>query len=201
MVRWDRCGKWILVVLMLVTLISSEASAQAGGVGIGGGGGGSFPVGRLNDFFEPGPGYDLFLTAELLDNVELELQVAQSLFFDRNPEPGFIFRDFHNLTVTTVTVGPRVFFLDPTRVFRPWIAGGIGYTHLEANDSGNNPVPDDDRFGFDLGGGFDLGRPTWAIRLEARYFRNTGSSGQGDLGYVTPLVSFTYRFLPPPTSR
>ena len=201
MVRWDRCGKWILLAVVLVMLTGSEAFAQAGSVGIGGGGGGSFPVGRLDDFFEPGPSYDLFLTTGLLDNVEIELQLAQSVLFDRHPEPGFIFNDYHNLTVTTVTVGPRVFFLDPSRVFRPWITGGIGYTRLEADDSGNNPVPDDDRFGFDLGGGFDLGRPRWAIRLEARYFRNTGSNGEEDPGYVTPLVSFTYRFLPPPASR
>jgi opacity protein-like surface antigen len=189
------------VAAAFLTLTWSEAFAQAGAIGIGTGGGGAFPVGRLDDFFKPGPGYAIWLTAGLLDNVELELQLAQSLLLDRSPEPGFIFGDYDNLTVTTVTVGPRVYFLDPSRVFRPWLIGGIGYTRLEADDSGNNPVPDDDRFGFDLGGGFDLGRPNWAIRLEARYLRNEGSSGEQDLAYVTPMVSFTYRFLPTTASR
>lgn len=217
-------GKWTLVVVALVALTRSGVSAQAGSVGIGAGAGGAFPVERLNDFFEPGPGYNVFLTAGILENVALELQFAQSILIDRDPEPGFIFNDYDNLTVTTATVGPRVFFLDPTRVFRPWIAGGIGYTHLDAEgsadspapeegglpivDSGGadessspqNPVPDDDRFGFDFAGGFDLGRPNWAFRFEARYFRNIGSSGGEDLAYVMPLVSFTYRFFTQPTS-
>lgn len=200
MVRLHRCRTWVVVAAALLTLTRSQAAAQAGSVGIGIGGGGSFPVGRLGDFFDPGPGYSLSLSAGLLDNVELDLLFTQSVLLDRDPDPGFIFSDSNNLTITTLTVGPRVFFLDPSRVFRPSMVGGIGYTRLEANDTGNNPVPDDDRFGFDLGGGFDLGRPNWAFRFEARYFRNVGSDGKKDLAHVMPLLSFTYRFLAQPVS-
>jgi opacity protein-like surface antigen len=151
-------------------------------------------VGRFEDNFNDGPAYGAWLSTGLGSNVDLLFELRQS-FYDQRRDENFIF-DVTDLTVTTATVGPKVTLGSAASPFRPWVAGGIGYTRIEADDSGDNPIPDDDRFGFDVGGGFDIGRQRWAFNVEARYFRNL-ASGDGDhLGSIIPLAGFTYRFLP-----
>lgn len=185
--------RW-LVSLAVMGSLAGTAWGQAGSVGIGGGGGWAVPVGALEDRFNDGPSYGGWMSTALLENVDVQVAFQQS-FLDERGDENFIF-DTTDLTITTASVGPKVFFLDSTRVFRPFVAGGLGYTRLEADDARpDNPIQDDDRFGFNLGGGFDLGRPSWAFTIEARYYRNLGSDDEDDFGYIVPTGGFTFRFL------
>lgn len=192
-----KSGCWLTRWLMAVVLVAASASevrAQAGVVGIGTGFGWAAPVGDFEDLFNDGPSYGFWVSTGLSENVDMLFQLRRS-FFDERGDENFIF-DTTDLTATTLNVGPKVTLVPMTSPVRPWLAGGLGYTRLEADDSGDNRVEDDDRFGFDIGGGLDFGRKTWALSVEARYFQNVGSGDEEDFGYVIPLFGFTYRFLP-----
>jgi opacity protein-like surface antigen len=199
----ERTRGWLvrgLLALATIAVSASSSRAQAGAVSFGGGMAWSFPVDEFEELYNDGPGYRALFGVNLLHNLELQLALGQSMHDQRREAPSGSFFDFgdgFDFTVTTLSAGPRVFFLDPDRVFRPFVAGGLGYARVEADDaSPDNAVFDDDRFEFNLGGGFDLGQPRWAFTFEARYRRVVASGDDEDLPYVVPFIGFTYRLLP-----
>jgi len=70
--------------------------------------------------------------------------------------------------------------------WRPYVAGGVGALSLRsgltAGIATNGFVPDDSRFGADVGGGFMAFSGSWGFKADVRYFRAAGSYN------ATPVV-------------
>jgi hypothetical protein len=181
---------FVLFATAAITLSATPARAQAGSIIVGAGAGAGVPFGSLRDDFNLGLSYSVWGGAGLSDNLDLMVRFGES-FFDQKRESQPFF-DTTDLTVLTVTVGPRFYLTPPSSLFRPFVSLELGYAGVEANDAGRNPVGDDKRFGFDGGGGFSLGAGRASFDVEARYYRNVGSGS--DLDYIVPLAGFSYRF-------
>ncbi len=180
------CG----LVAGAIGLSPGSASAQAASVVFGAGVDAAVPLGSLSDDFNTGLGYSAWAGAGLADNLDLVVRFGES-FLDRKREQQ-PFLDTTDLTVITVMVGPKVYLLPPSSSLRPFVSFELGYSRVEADDAGRNPIADDGRFGLDGGGGFAFVTGPVSFELEVRYFHDVGSGT--DLDYIVPLAGFSYRF-------
>lgn len=184
-------GLWCVVAATIVFL-AGTARAQSGTVTIGGGAGAAVPVGDFEDDFNDAGAWAGWVGVGLGSHADLMGRFQQS-FHDQKRETGGLFGD-SDVTLNSFTLGPKVFFTPPGSVLRPWAAGEIGWTRIEADDAGQDTLlSDDDRFALNFGGGLDIGGANWAIGGELRYYRAFGSGDEDDVAYLVPMGSFTYR--------
>jgi Outer membrane protein beta-barrel domain len=181
--------RWLYVAIFLL-LVSAPASAQYGAekweiTPFGGyETSGSFPITNVTTPFvvnrlraDAGPSFGTFIDYSLSDYFQAELMWNRNStsFSERNGITGVYTKAFDS-DIDLYHFGLLFMFRDPDKRLRPYIAGGLGFSH----QFNNGMTPNRTDFSYGIGGGVKY-FPTrhLGFRVDARFVPSYANSSPG----------------------
>ncbi len=173
------------VVILFATCIAAAVGASAQTIEITPFAGyetsGSYPLENPTDVqalrADAGSSYGFFFDYRLVQNVQAEfVWLHNATTYSASTTVADQFQPAFHTAIDQFQFGGLVHLRDRDAVLRPYLAGGLGFTH-DLNE-GNNP--DRSAFSFSLGGGIKVESSThFGLRIDARWIPTYGSSYLG----------------------
>ena len=140
---------------------------------------GNFPVqnsATVDSFrVDQGVSFGTFVDWSLTDSFQVEGMWNRNISsFDEHNTATGIYTNAYNSNIDQVNFGLAWSFRNPEQKLRPYIAGGLGFTH-DSNSGGN---PSDTEFSYSIGGG-------------VKYYFTRHFGFRGDLRYMPTYANST----------